>query len=84
MKRIASILALVVGIAGATAGTASAQDTSQVAVIEQSAAAASFAKAWQEATGESTNLNVSIAVALNLAEINQMLGPPEDDEEEGP
>ncbi|MDQ3876364.1 MAG: hypothetical protein M3322_12625 [Actinomycetota bacterium] len=76
MKRIASILALVVGIAGATAGTASAQDTTQAAVITQSAAAASQAKAWQFGGDSATNLNVSIAAAVNFATIDQLLAPP--------
>jgi hypothetical protein len=78
MKRIASILALVVGIAGATAGTASAQDTLQVATVNQTAAAVSTAKALQFGGDSATNVNVSIAAALNLASINQWLtqSPP--------
>ena len=73
MKRIASIVALVVGIAGATAGTASAQDTVQAAEINQTAAAVSVAKAWQFGGDSATNLNLSIAAAVNLAAIDQML-----------
>ncbi len=76
MKRIASILALVVGIAGATAGTASAQDNVQAASITQTAAAVSEAKALQFGGDYATNVNVSIAAAVNLASITQSLTPP--------
>ena len=78
MKRIASIVALVVGIAGATAGTASAQDTVQAASITQNAAAASVAKAVQVGGDDATNVNLSIAAAVNFATITQSLtqSPP--------
>jgi hypothetical protein len=76
MKRLASILALVVGIAGTTAGTAGAPDNTNVGVqlasIEQKADA--FAPAVQYGGGTfSTNQNSSYASATNAAAIVQVL-----------
>jgi hypothetical protein len=73
MKRLATILALVIGVAGATAGTASAQDTVQAASIGETAAPVSQANALQFGGDYASNVNVSIAAAVNLASITQSL-----------
>jgi hypothetical protein len=74
MKRFATTLALVVGIAGSAAGTASA-DTNvgvQLATITQTAVA--IAPAVQFGGGTlSSNNNQSNAAAVNYASINQWM-----------
>jgi hypothetical protein len=74
MKRFATTLALVVGIAGSAVGTASA-DTNvgvQLATITQTSVA--IAPAVQFGGGTlSSNNNQSNAVAANFASINQWM-----------
>jgi hypothetical protein len=75
MKRFASTLALVVGIAGSAVGTASAGDTNvgvQLASITQKSVA--IAPATQFGGGTfSTNYNQANAASANYASINQWM-----------
>jgi hypothetical protein len=74
MKRFATLVVLVVGVALAAVGTASADSNTgaQVAVIKQVAVAE--APAVQYAGGTfSTNTNSSYAAAANFASIQQWM-----------
>jgi hypothetical protein len=74
MRRFATVVALVVGVALAAVGTASADSNTgvQVAIIKQVAVAQ--APAVQNAGGTlSTNTNSSYAAAANFASIQQWM-----------
>lgn len=74
MKRFASILALIVGIAVSAAGTASAGTNVGVQQARISQTALASAPAVQFGGGtRSVNLNASNASAANFASINQWL-----------
>lgn len=74
MKRFATTLALVVGIAGSAAGTASADTNVGVQAATITQAAVAIAPAVQFGGGtQSSNNNQSNAAAVNYASINQWM-----------